>query len=115
MCTDTNGNIGLVEPHYQRVNHFARDGTLVEQWGRPAAQGGEFVLPRAVAINSRGEAFVSEYTTVDRVQGFSAKGRKLLVSFGRAGDGDGEFNRPQGGGIGPGGTVRAAGSWNQLS
>src|SRR6185503_5426615 len=73
MCTDTNGNIVVVEPHYQRVNHFSPAGTLVEQWGRPAAQSGDFVLPRAVAINSRGEAFVSEYTTVDRVQGFSPK------------------------------------------
>ncbi len=112
MCTDTNGNIVLVEPHYQRVNHFARDGKLVEQWGAPAAHGGDFVLPRAVAINSRGEAFVSEYTTVDRVQGFSTKERKRFVSFGRAGDGNGEFNRPEGLAIGPGDTVCVADSCN---
>ena len=112
MCTDTKGNIVLVEPHYQRVNHFARDGTLVEQWGRAAARGGEFVLPRAVAINSRGEAYVGEYTTVNRVQGFSAKDHKPFVSFGRAGDGNGEFNRPEGVATGPGDTVYVADSCN---
>src|SRR6185436_14524129 len=28
MCRDHQGNIIVVEPHYQRVNHFAPDGTL---------------------------------------------------------------------------------------
>jgi hypothetical protein len=27
MTTDTNGNIVIVEPHYQRVNHFGPDGS----------------------------------------------------------------------------------------
>ncbi len=101
MCTDTNGNIVLLEPHYQRVNHFARDGTLLEQWGRHGTNVGELVLPRAVAINSRGEAFVSEYTTVDRVQGFSAGTRKQFVCFGTPGDKAGEFNRAEGLAFGP--------------
>jgi DNA-binding beta-propeller fold protein YncE len=96
MCRDTNGNIVIVEPHYQRVNHFAPDGTLVEQWGSHGTNLGQLVLPRSVAVNSRGDVFVSEYTTVDRVQGFSATGRKPIVMFGKPGTGDGEFNRAEG-------------------
>lgn len=112
MCTDTAGNIVLVEPHYQRVNHFAPDGTLVEQWGRAVTNGGNLVLPRAVAINSRGEAFLSEYTTVDRVQGFSANGRVAFVCFGTPGDRDGEFNRPEGLAAGPDDRLHVADSCN---
>jgi hypothetical protein len=33
MCTDRQGNIVLVEPHYQRVNHFTPEGKLLAQWG----------------------------------------------------------------------------------
>jgi DNA-binding beta-propeller fold protein YncE len=96
MATDTNGNIVVIEPHYQRVNHFAPDGTLVSQWGRSGTNAGELVLPRAVAINSRGDLFLSEYTTVDRVQGFRAGSHTPFLLFGRPGLGDGEFNRAEG-------------------
>ncbi|MBK8000497.1 MAG: hypothetical protein IPK15_17720 [Verrucomicrobia bacterium] len=96
MCRDTNGNIVIVEPHYQRVNHFAPDGTLVEQWGAHGTNGGQLVLPRSVAANRHGDIFVSEYTTVDRVQGFSANGRKPILLFGKPGTGNGEFNRAEG-------------------
>jgi DNA-binding beta-propeller fold protein YncE len=96
MCRDTNGNIVIVEPHYQRVNHFAPDGTLVEQWGSRGTNLGQLVLPRSVVVNSRGDVFVSEYTTVDRVQGFSLQGRKPILVVGRPGTGDGEFNRAEG-------------------
>src|SRR6185503_4424794 len=34
MCRDREGNIVVVEPHYQRVNHFSPSGILVAQWGR---------------------------------------------------------------------------------
>jgi DNA-binding beta-propeller fold protein YncE len=99
LCRDTNGNIVVLEPHYQRVNHFAPDGTLVEQWGERGTNVGQLTLPRSVAVNSRGEVFVSEYTTVDRVQGFSAQDHQPVVCFGRPGTGDGEFNRAEGLGI----------------
>src|SRR5688572_262622 len=69
MCRDTNGNIVIVEPHYQRVNHFAPDGSLVSQWGQQGTNIGQLTLPRSVAVNSHGDIFLSEYTTVDRVQG----------------------------------------------
>src|SRR5437764_807799 len=118
MCRDCDGNIVVVEPHYQRVNHFSTDGRLLAQWGQYGTNAGQFTLPRAVAINSQGEAYVSEYGLVERVEKFSLeKNRKpaagdgsredtlkgghptaaqFLMTFGHMGNGPGEFNRPEG-------------------
>ena len=34
MTRDLAGNIVVLEPHYQRVNHFSPEGKLVAQWGQ---------------------------------------------------------------------------------
>jgi hypothetical protein len=96
MCRDERGNIVVLEPHYQRVNHFTSDGRLVEQWGKSGTNQGQFTLPRAVAVNARGEMYVSEYSTLERVQRFSAGGRNVQLAFGVAGTGQGQFNRAEG-------------------
>ncbi len=70
MSRDHDGNIIVVEPHYQRVNHFTPDGKLVAQWGCRGTNEGCFILPRGIAENSRGEFFVSEYMGSERVQRF---------------------------------------------
>ncbi len=71
MGRDRDGNIIVVEPHYQRVNHFTPDGKLVLQWGCRGTNEGCFMLPRGIAENSRGEFLVSEYMGNERVQRFS--------------------------------------------
>ena len=96
MCRDRSGSILVLEPHYQRVNVFSPDGKLLVQWGKRGTNAGEFMLPRAVAVDSRGEVFVSEYGIVERVQRFAPRGEKLLDGFGHAGNAPGEFNRPEG-------------------
>ena len=112
MCRDQAGNIVVVEPHYQRVNHFSPDGTLVERWGARGTNVGQLTLPRSVAVNSRGDLFLSEYTTVDRVQGFSAQGHQPVVCFGRPGRGAGEFDRAEGLGVGADDRLYVADSCN---
>jgi sugar lactone lactonase YvrE len=112
MCRDQEGRIVVLEPHYQRINHFTPDGTLVEQWGRPGTNAGQLTLPRSVAVNSRGDMFVSEYTTVDRVQGFTRTRHDPVVCFGRPGTAAGEFNRAEGLGIGPDDRIYVADSCN---
>ena len=62
MGRDRDGNILVLEPHYQRVNVFSPEGKLLAQWGKRGTNAGEFTLPRAVAVDSRGEVLVSEYS-----------------------------------------------------
>ena len=127
MTLDPVGNIVVVEPHYQRVNHFTPEGKLVAQWGRRGAQPGEFILPRCVAINSMGEYYLGEYTTVERIQKFtlpevpgpvaglkSATGwpATLAVTWGQPGQGPGDLNRAEGIAVGPGDRVYVADSCN---
>jgi ABC-type Fe3+ transport system permease subunit/sugar lactone lactonase YvrE len=101
MGRDRDGNIIVVEPHYQRVNHFSTAGKLVAQWGQKGTNFGQLWMPRAVAVNSHGDIFVSEYGAVERVQKFSfteglAGVPRCVLSFGKPGNGPGEFNRPEG-------------------
>jgi len=96
MCRDKKGNIIVVEPHYSRVNHFSTDGKLVAQWGAHGTNAGQLAFPRAAAVTSHGDVFVSEYGITERVQHFAAEGGGLLGVLGRAGAGNGEFNRAEG-------------------
>ena len=105
MSRDRDGNIIVLEPHYQRVNVFSPEGKLIAQWGNRGTNAGELMMPRAVAVNSRREVFLSEYGLVERVQQFALESAavlsrsnspQLLTSFGRPGNASGEFNRPEG-------------------
>ncbi|MEO7300275.1 MAG: 6-bladed beta-propeller [Verrucomicrobiota bacterium] len=99
MTRDLDGNIVVVEPHYMRVNHFSPDGKMISQWGIKGTNEGQLMFPRSVAVNSRGELFVTEYGLVERVQHFSRDGKTFLNSIGKPGEGAGEFNRAEGLGI----------------
>ena len=99
MACDREGHIVILEPHYQRVNHFTADGKLVAQWGVRGTNAGELTLPRALAVDTRNNVIVSEYTLVDRVQKFSGRGARCLGAWGTPGLGVGEFNRAEGVGL----------------
>jgi streptogramin lyase len=73
MGRDRDGNIVVVEPHYQQVSHFTPEGKLVAQWGCRGTNEGCFILPRAVAVNSRGEVLIPEYMDSERVQRFAIR------------------------------------------
>ena len=96
MGTDNDGNIIVVEPHYQRLSLYAPDGTRLERWGARGTNAGQFIMPRAVAVNSHGDYFIPEYTEVDRVQEFSGKPRQLHQVIGHTGSDNGNFDRPEG-------------------
>jgi ABC-type molybdate transport system permease subunit len=96
MALDGEGRLMVIEPHYSRVNHFTTDGQLVQQWGEHGTNLGQLAMPRAVAINSRGEIWVCEYGVNERIQRFSKDGRRLLASFGRFGSGPASSIGPRG-------------------
>lgn len=111
MTLDREGNVVVVEPHYQRVNHFTTEGKLVRQWGVKGTAPGELILPRSIVAASDGRFFVTEYTVVDRVQRFSADGRYELL-WGSPGGEPGQFNRAEGIGIDAAGRLYVADSCN---
>ncbi len=96
MACDREGNIVVLEPHYQRVNHFTPEGKLVAQWGVKGTNAGELTLPRAIAVDKKNNVIASEYSLVDRVQKFSARGGRVQATWGTPGQGTGEFNRAEG-------------------
>ena len=96
MGTDNDGDIIVVEPHYQRLSLFTPEGKQLEKWGERGTAPGKFIMPRAVAINSRGDYLVPEYSEGDRIQVFAGKDKKLLQVIGQTGTGDGQFNRAEG-------------------
>ena len=96
MLWNDPGHLVLLEPHYARVNHFDREGTLLRQWGVAGSDPGQLHMPRAVAIHRSGDFYVCEYTRHDRVQVFTGPEATFRFTFGQRGDGPGEFNRPEG-------------------
>lgn len=112
MCRDGNGRIVVLEPHYSRVNHFSTNGELQQQWGTHGTNAGELAFPRSVAVNSRGNIFVSEYGITERVQGFTPDGKQSPFAFGQAGDGPAQFNRAEGLGIDTADRIYVADSCN---
>ncbi|MBK9138650.1 MAG: hypothetical protein IPM17_07800 [Verrucomicrobia bacterium] len=112
MGLDAEGRVIVIEPHYSRVNHFHPDGRLAHQWGTHETNGGALAFPRAVAVNARGELWISEYGRAERVQRFSPDGSRALVKREAAGPAPGQFNRVEGLGIAPGDRVYLADSCN---
>ncbi len=96
LGVDREGLVVVNEPHYSRINHFSPGGGLVTRWGNHGTNGGQLAFPRAVAVNSRNEIYLSEYGLVERVQRFSARGERWLGAFGSAGSGPGQLNRAEG-------------------
>ena len=70
-----------------RVVHFDKDGKFVKAWGKLGAGPGEFNLPHAIAMDSKGRLYVADRSNA-RIQVFDQKGtfleqwRNLIVPWG---------------------------------
>lgn len=71
----------------RRIVHFDRNGKFVKQWGKEGVGPGEFALPHAIALDSKGRLYVADRSNV-RVQVFDQSGkfldewRDLIVPWG---------------------------------
>jgi sugar lactone lactonase YvrE len=85
-----NGDIFVSEGHgagNNRVLKFSKDGTFIKSWGKPGTGPGEFDVPHALAMDSRGRLFVGDRYNA-RIQIFDQDG-KFLNEFR-------QFGRPSG-------------------
>ena len=61
-----------------RIHRFAADGTLIQSWGEPGTQPGQFNLPHSVWVHTDGRVFVCDREN-DRIQIFSPEGEVLGI------------------------------------
>lgn len=66
----------LVETEYPRIVKFTKSGQFIKEWGRKGTGPGEFSVPHALAIDSRGRLLVSDRGN-QRIQVFSQDGQFL--------------------------------------
>jgi DNA-binding beta-propeller fold protein YncE len=61
-----------------RVVHFDKAGKYVKEWGELGSKPGQFSIPHAIAVDSKGRLYVADRNNV-RVQVFDQKGNLLDV------------------------------------
>jgi DNA-binding beta-propeller fold protein YncE len=66
---DANGNVWVVDAHFENVQAFTPDGKLLMAFGREGQAPGEFWLPAGICIDSKGRIWVAD-TYNRRVQAF---------------------------------------------
>jgi sugar lactone lactonase YvrE len=59
-----------------RIHRFKADGTLIQSWGEPGINPGEFHLPHCIVMSPDGRIFVADREN-DRIQIFSRDGKFL--------------------------------------
>lgn len=95
---DSEGHIYLADCGNHTVRKFTLDGELLLTLGtenRPGTDGKPFDKPTGVAVAPSGDIYVSDGYGNRRVHKFSPEG-KLLMSWGEAGVGIGQFALPHG-------------------
>jgi len=95
MCFSAHGTLWVSDRQNHRVQEFdVQQGKFLRSVGHDVAG----LVPRGVAVNSRGELLVCD-AAHDCICVFSAQGDgnwKHVRSFGRSGSGEGEFKSPLG-------------------
>jgi DNA-binding beta-propeller fold protein YncE len=82
-----------------RIQVFSPEGKWLRQWGGHGYDPGQFLRPRAMAIDAADRIFVADSCN-HRIQVFDTEG-KLLARWGRRGTAPGEMSYPYDVAIGP--------------
>ena len=86
-----NGDIFVADGHggntNARIVKFSKDGKFIKSWGKKGSSPGEFDIPHALAMDSRGRLFVGDRQN-NRIQIFDQDGNYIDQWF--------QFSRPSG-------------------
>ena len=93
VVVDRAGNFYVSEyGENDRIQVFSPDGVWLRQWGGHGYEPGEFLRPRALAIDEEDRIYVADSCN-HRIQVFDVQG-KLLRMWGTRGAGPGEMSYP---------------------
>ncbi|MFO0890828.1 MAG: NHL repeat-containing protein [Isosphaeraceae bacterium] len=100
VVIDRAGNFYVAEyGENDRIQVFSPEGKWLRQWGGHGYEPGEFLRPRALAMDEDDLLYVADSCN-HRIQVFDSEG-KLVRSWGRRGDRPGELSYPYDLAIGP--------------
>jgi DNA-binding beta-propeller fold protein YncE len=100
VVIDKAGNFYVSEyGENDRIQVFSPEGKWLRQWGGHGYELGEFLRPRALAIDEQDRIYVADSTN-NRIQVFDTEG-KLLNHWGEKGEGPGQLYYPFDVAIGP--------------
>jgi DNA-binding beta-propeller fold protein YncE len=100
VVIDKAGNFYVSEyGENDRIQVFSPEGKWLRQWGGHGYELGEFLRPRAMAIDDEDHIYVADSTN-NRIQVFDTQG-KILRVWGEKGDGPGQLYYPFDIAIGP--------------
>ncbi|HLZ10866.1 MAG TPA: NHL repeat-containing protein, partial [Chloroflexota bacterium] len=116
VAVSPQGMVYVADTWNHRVQEFSTDGKFIRTWGGqpdggPHSEDGQFFGPRAIAIDSAGNVYVTD-TGNKRIEKFTADGA-FISSIGGPGSGAGFFNEPVGLAFDQSGNLFVADAWNQ--
>ncbi len=112
VVIDRAGNFYVSEyGENDRIQVFSPDGKWLRQWGGHGLEPGEFLRPRALAIDDRDRIYVADSCN-HRIQVFDTRG-KLLDVWGTRGTAPGQMSYPYDLAIGPDGALYVCEYGNQ--
>ncbi|MCX7048369.1 MAG: hypothetical protein NTX50_23150 [Candidatus Sumerlaeota bacterium] len=83
----------IADTHYSRILRYSLEGKLLLQFGEYGEAPGKMIYPTDIALNPKGEIYITEYGVHDRVMKFTREG-VFIKQWGDFGTAPGQFQRP---------------------